>query len=256
MPGESVRSGGVIVRRRGPWNMRILIKTTPWLLALFCALIVGVSPCLGKGSDTQLWTSVYTTIELNSRFDLLLNGQLRFGDDISALTDERVQTGFSFRALSWLTLSPTYTYINNDQVGYTPYTENRIDLSATMSFPVRGLRIAIKNTGEWRFRDPQGNSFRLRERLTLEHSIGPKLWGLNGYVSDEVFWDSDQQKWVRNRFYAGLKKTLIPSVKLDLFYMQQSDDYASPGNLSVIGFALRFYLNGAALKQRIDYFIE
>ena len=232
------------------------MRPMPCLFALFFVLIVGISPCLGKGSDTQLWTSVYTTVELNNRFDLLLNGQLRFGDDISALTDERFQTGFSYRALSWLTLSPAYSYINNDQAGYTPYTENRIDLSATVHFPVRELRIAIKNTGEWRFRDPQGSSFRLRERLTLEHFIGKKLWGLTGYVSDEVFWDSDQQKWVRNRFYAGLKKNLIPSVKLDLFYMQQSDDYASPGNLNVIGFACRFYLNGAALKHRIDHFME
>ena len=232
------------------------MKLMSCLFALLYVLFVGISPCSGKGTDTQLWTSVYTTTGLDKHFDLLLNGQLRFGNHVSTLIDERVQTGFSYHTFSWLTLSPVYSYINHDQPGYTPFTENRIDFSATVHFPVHELRIALKSTGEWRFRDPQGNSFRFRERLTLDHFIGKKAWGLTGYVSDEVFWDSDKDKWVRNRFYAGFKKTLTQNVKLDLFYMQQSDDYASPGNLSVIGLAFRLFFNGAELKHHIDHSIE
>ena len=232
------------------------MKPLACLLAVCCVLMAAVSSCSGTGSDTELWTTIYTTTELNNRFDLLLNGQLRFGNDISALFDERVQTGFNYRPGPWLTLSPSYSYINNDQPGYVPYTENRLDLTAIVHFPVRELRVALENTCEWRFQNPFGGSFRLRDRLTLEHPIGPKPWGLSGYVSDEVFWDSDYDKWMRNRFYVGFKKDLLRNLKLDLYYMQQNDGYTTPGNLYVIGIALRFYFNGAELAYRPQRFFE
>jgi len=215
-------------------------------------LILFVSTCVAAGSDTQLWTTIYTTTALNRYVDFLANSQLRFGSDISDLVREDVQTGFNFRVCPYFTLSPTYSYINHEPSEGSHSTEDRLDLAATFQLPVGEWRVVITNMPEWRFREPQGDSFRYRPRLTLEHSIGPKPWQLTGYVSDEGFWDSDYREWVRNRYYVGFKKNLIPTVKLDVYYMQQNDGYCSPGDLFVIGCALRFYFRGAEREYRPD----
>ena len=55
---------------------------------------------LAANSDNQLWTSIYTTTSLNGRFDLVANGRLRFGDDMSDLSQESFQGGAIARFVS------------------------------------------------------------------------------------------------------------------------------------------------------------
>ena len=214
-----------------------------WCLLIGLALCLAAATCLASGKDTQLWPAIYTTTELNNRFDFVANGQLRFGNDITELIRESVQVGFNYRLLPFLVVSPTYEYLNNDPADGSHSTENRASFLATVHFPIHEFRIAIGNDLEYRDPSSRSNSWRYRPKLTLEHPLGPRSWDLMAYLADEGFYDSEYDKWVSNRFYAGFKKKLIQTLTLDLYYLRQDDSEATPGTLNVIGIALRFNFN-------------
>jgi hypothetical protein len=43
------------------------------------------------------------------------------------------------------------------------------------------------------------------------------------------------KKFSRNRFTAGITKTLTKKLSLDVYYMRQNDGFSRPGDLNVIG---------------------
>jgi hypothetical protein len=214
------------------------------------ALMLLASPCLATDSDTQLWSEIHTTTMLNSNWDLVANGQLRFGDDISSLIQESMQMGFNLKVCDYLTISPTYRYINNDPADGSNSHENRAAVLGTVHFPLSGFHVSLGNEFEYRLRDPQTDSWRYRPRLTIEHPIGPSPWNLSAYLSGEGFYDSEHSRIVRNRAYAGFRKKLMQNLTLDLYYMRQDEYVTNPDDLNVVGIALRFHFNGAERDYR------
>jgi hypothetical protein len=218
------------------------------LVALVVMLLA--SPCLATDSDNQLWSEIHTTTALNSYFDFVANGQLRFGDDISDLIQESLQVGFNVKVCDYLTISPTYHYINNDPADGSNSHEDRAAVLATVHFPLAGFHVSVGNEYEYRLRDPQTDSWRYRPRLTIEHPIGPSPWNLSAYLFGEGFYDSEDSRFVRSRAYAGIRKKLMQNVTLDLYYMRQDEYVTNPDDLNVVGIALRFHFNGAERDYR------
>ena len=83
---------------------------------------------------------------------------------------------------------------------------------------------------------------RYRNRFQVEHPAGNKDWRLSLFVSDEVFYDWFVDRWVRNRFSAGVIKVFNKHFTQDLYYLRQNDGVSIPGDLNVIGTTLRFRL--------------
>ncbi|HET6973153.1 MAG TPA: DUF2490 domain-containing protein, partial [Pyrinomonadaceae bacterium] len=92
---------------------------------------------------------------------------------------------------------------------------------------------------ERRFRRPGINVTRYRNRLQVEHPVGPSKWGLSLYVADEVFYDWSIDRWVRNRFTVGGSKVFNKHFTQDIYYLRQNDGVSIPGDLNVIGTTLR-----------------
>jgi hypothetical protein len=120
--------------------------------------------------------------------------------------------------------------------------EDRLSLPATVRVPVGHFVFSDRNLFERRFRRPGINSTRYRNRLQVEHPIGPPKQKLSLFVSDEVFYDWSFNAWVRNRAAVGLSKVVNKHFTLDLYYMRQNDSHSVPGDLHVIGSTWRFKL--------------
>jgi len=174
--------------------------------------------------------------------DFNVLGTLRLGRDISRPVDERIGVGFSFKFGKYLIVAPNYLHIGTQPIKGRRGWEDRLSLPVTVRFNVQKFRLSDRNLFERRFRHPGITSTRYRNRLQLEHPVGPKKLSLSLLVGDEVFYDWSINRWVRNRFTIGASKVFNKHFTEDFYYLRQNDGLSLPGDLNVIGTTLRFRL--------------
>jgi hypothetical protein len=208
------------------------------LLLAPCASAQAVPP----QTDNQQWTEVQLAVPVTNNIDFALLGSLRLGRDLSHPVDERVGAGFSFRIGKYLTVAPHYLHIGMQPFRGRRVWENRLSLPVTVRFNVDKFRLSDRNLFERRIRNSGVKSTRYRNRLQIEHPIGPDKLSLSLFVADEVFYDWSFDRWVRNRFSVGGSKVFNKHFTQDLYYLRQNDSFSFPGDLHVIGTTLRFRL--------------
>jgi hypothetical protein len=199
--------------------------------------------------DNQVWPEVQTTTTLNRYIDVILNGQLRVGRDISALVRESVTAGFDLSAINWLTLSVRYMSIGEQPTPDRKTYENRVQFYPSIYFTHGLLKIDVTNKFEYRFRYPIQDSFRYRPSLTLEHPLGPERLHLNAYVTEEGFYSTQYGQFYRLRSYIGLRKKINEYMGLKLYYCRQQNIAGIRGNLNIIGIVMAFKFDVEKLRR-------
>lgn len=214
------------------------------LLAALCFLcfFAARSARAQSRTDNQQWTDVQLAVPVTSTIDFNILGTLRIGRDFSHTVDERIGAGFSFRFGKYVTVAPNYLHIGMQPFRGRRVWENRLSLPVTLRFNVDKFRLSDRNLFERRLRNSGAKSTRYRNRLQLEHPIGPDKWGLSLFIADEVFYDWSIDRWVRNRFTAGGTKVFNKHFTQDFYYLRQNDGVSVPGDLHVLGTILRFRL--------------
>lgn len=218
-------------------------KPRPFLLVLcvLCLFVAKISAQIDH-SDNQQWTDVQLAIPITKTIDFNLLGTLRLGRDIHRPVDERVGVGFTFRFAKYFSVSPSYLNIAMQPIPQRRIWENRLSLPLTARFEAGKFRLSDRNLLERRMRNSGQKANRYRNKFQVEHPIGAKDWQLSLFVADEVFYDWFVKRWVRNRFSAGVIKVFNKHFTQDLYYLRQNDGVSIPGDLNVIGTALRFRL--------------
>jgi len=214
------------------------------LLALFTVFLVSsaVRAQLVSRSDTQQWTDVVFSVPLSKSIDFNFGGTLRLGRDLERPVDERVGFGATFKFGNHLSVSPNYQYIGMQPFRGRRVWENRLSLPINVRFDLGKFRLTDRNLFERRIRHPGINSTRYRNRIQVEHPIGPPKIKLSLFVSEEVFYDWSFNAWVRNRAAIGVTKVFNKAWTQDFYYLRQNDSHSIPGDLHVIGTSLRFRL--------------
>ena len=211
----------------------------------FCAASAGAQTSqMQDDEDVQSWNDIQITAPINEHFDYFLTFTGRFGQNVSRLSDGRISTGFVWKATKSFSVTPFYWYIKARNARGQFRTEHQLILRGVYRFPFtyKGLGFAHRSQYEYRIRQPQ-NSWRYRALLLVDKDL-PKEFipKAKFYVSEEVFYDSLIKKFNRNRFSVGVTKTLSKKLSLDLYYMRQNDGYSHPGDLNIIGTALKIKL--------------
>ena len=193
-------------------------------------------------TDTQIWSDVQIAIPITKDIDFNILGTLRLGRDISRPVDERIGTGFTLRLGQHVQIAPNYLYIATQPVRNRRGWESRLSLPVTLRFNLQKLRLSDRNLIERRIRNPGISSTRYRNRLQVEHPVGPSEWDFSLFVADEVFYDWSLERWPRNRFTVGGTKVFNKHFTQDIYYLRQNDAFSIPGDLHVIGTTLRVKL--------------
>ncbi len=215
--------------------------------ACFCTLLLTASAALGQStllprSEIQEWNDVQVAVPITKNIDFGFQGTLRFGRGLSRPVDERFGAGFAFRVGKYLTLSPNYQHIAMQPSQGRSLWEERLSLPVLVRFKLGHFTLGDRNTFERRLRHPGVNATRYRNRLQIDHPVGPDKMNLSAYASDEVFYDWSLNVWVRNRFAVGVTKVFNKHVSEDFYYMRQNDSHSFPGDLNILGTSLRFRL--------------
>ena len=217
------------------------ISTTVLMLLLLSSSIRAQTPQPDQ-TDTQQWNDVQFSVPITKDIDFNFLGTIRIGRDISRPVDERIGAGATFRVGQHLVIEPNYLHIGTQPFEGRRVWENRLSLPTSFRVQWGEFRFSDRNLFERRLRHPGGTSTRYRNRLRIEHPIGPDRWKLSLGVADEIFYDWSVNDWVRNRFAIGISKVLNKNVTLDLYYLRQNDGRSVPGDLHVIGTIWRIKL--------------
>jgi hypothetical protein len=212
------------------------------LLLCHRAGIVAQSNSPAPTKDTQIWTEVQLAITLNKKVDFVLGGTLRIGRNVTQPVDERISAGFAFKFGKYLTVSPYYLHRDADPYDHRPETEERLTVATTVRVPLGKFTLSDRNQFERRFRHPQVNATRYRNRLQIDHPFNVGRLKLTLFGSEEVFYDWSVNAWVRNRVAVGAGHTFNEHFTEDFYYLRQNDGRTHPGNLNVLGTTLRLRL--------------
>lgn len=212
-------------------------------LALLLVPVAVLSQSRDQRADTQVWHDTQVAIAFNQKVDFLLLGTLRVGRTVSRPVDERIGFGFAFKVGKYLTLVPGYLYIATQPLRNQKGFENRLSFAATIRGPISGgFILSDRNQFERRIRHPQIDTTRYRNRLQIEHPFKLGSAKLNGFMSDEIFYDWSAHALVRNRFTIGVGHTFNKHLTTEVYYLRQNDSHSRPGDLNVIGSTLRLRL--------------
>ena len=214
-------------------------------LAVSCASFAAAqSTPVAPQDDTQNWNEQVLSIPLDERINLLVTGQLRTGDRLRDFTDEFAGAGISVAAGKYLSLTPSYTYVASQQpVTRRRRYEHRLVFAATVRLPpFKRITISDRNQVERRRFNSLPDTTRYRNRLQVERPFDIKGFAMRLFMWDEIFYDSGARAWSRNRFAVGGSRDLNKRATFDLYYQRQSDGRSRPGDIHVIGTALRLRL--------------
>lgn len=193
-------------------------------------------------TDVQSWNDVQLTIPMNKKVDFLLTGTLRVGDNVTKAVDERFGVGFNYKLNPYVTLNEWVFGREARPPNGRREHETRLTLGATFQKTFGKFTLSDRNGFERRWRAPQVDAWRYRNRLRLEHPFQVNKTKFTWFVADEVFYDWSVRDWVRNRAAAGVTHPFNKHVTLELYYMRQNDGRSRPGDIHIIGSLWRFKL--------------
>lgn len=212
------------------------MKKIIFALLLFggCALFAHAQTTADE-EDFQSWNDLQLTVPMTKHFDFFTQITMRFGDNVTRLSDGRFGLGFVWKPNKAWSFSPFYLNIRARNSAGRFRTEHRLNLRAQYRFPFKKFGLSHRSLFEYRLRNPR-NSWRYRPSLTFEKDIPKKfIPAARFYVTEEIFYDSLLKEFSRNRFTVGITKTLTKKLALDVYYMRQNDGFSRPGDLNVIG---------------------
>jgi len=213
------------------------------LLTLYSAALAHAQAAVtADDDDFQSWNDVQLTVPMTKHFDFQTQLALRFGNNVSRLSDGRYSIGFIAKPHRLFSINPFYTNIEaRNSVGKFRI-EHRLNLRFAYRFPIKSFGLSHRSTIEYRIRRPI-NSWRFRPSLTFEKEM-PKgiISAARFFITDELFYDSLLEKFSRNRLTIGINKTLSKNTSADIYYMRQNDGFSRPGDLNVIGTSFKVKL--------------
>jgi len=162
-------------------------------------------------SDTQSWNDVQFTIPLNKKTEFVIIGTLRLGDNLTKPVDERWGFRFNYALTKYVSLQTLYFHREARPPNGRHEREERGTVGANLRVPLGKFTFNTRNWFERRWREPQVDSWRYRNRLQLEHPFKIGKTKFVWVVSDEFFYDWSVNAWVRT---VSRSASITPSISI------------------------------------------
>lgn len=215
------------------------------LITLFCSFsAMAQAP---PQDDNQSWNEVQLIKALDKKRDLIVIGVLRLGRDFNRPVDERIGAALAFKPSKYLTLAPTYLYVDQQPFAGRRIIEHRLVMNITGRFKLGNFAFTDRNLVERRVRHDSRDFTVYRNRLQIDHPAKIGSFGFKPFVADEVFYSTQQgtvgrQGWFRNRISGGIIKQFGERFNAEFFYVRQQDGISRPGDVHALGTLFRVYL--------------
>lgn len=241
----------------------IAISTLVWSLTEGAVNPVQAYTELGPNtrSDFRLWTPVYLTVSLPSKFIAYMEVNPRIGDDVTNIDQLLLRPAIGYQLTENLSIWQGYAWVGNFNQPHTPpqspfFEENRIYQQVNYTHKFSHIKFLSRTRLEERWIEhADGTALRFRQMLRADFPI-PQApdWALVAY--DEVFVNLNTvgaptgkgpgAGLDQNRFFLGINKTFSRYFNVDMGYQNQMLNSRNlPGNANLINhiFLLQFFIN-------------
>ena len=204
--------------------------------------------------DFQFWseTNIYFPIlkkknrngEKVEKINFFVSGTFRVGKNLTKPDDERIGGGFDFILNKLVTLTTSYLYRAGQPVTGGKEFEHRIRIEATFGHKWQKFSLKDRNRFEYRFRTPQSDSVRFRNKFTFAVPVkksGKEIFA--PFAATEVFYDFHENKINRNELSLGISKKFDKVTTIDFFYLWQRNRGNVLKNVNVVGVNLKFKID-------------
>lgn len=192
--------------------------------------------------DLQSWNDLQVSIPINKQTEFVLVGTARLGGSLTSFVDERWGVRVNYAAQKYVTLQGLYFHRDAKPPNGKHEREERIAFGANVRVPLNKFNLNTRNWFERRWRNPQVNAWRYRNRIQLDHPFTLNKVRFTWFVSDEFFYDWSLHDWARNRAAVGVSHAFNKHLTLELYYLRQNDGRSRPGDLNVVGTTWRVRL--------------
>jgi hypothetical protein len=250
-------------QRTGRVAKLVMLGALVWSLTGGGVTPVQASTELGPNtkSDFRLWTPVYLTVSLPSKFLAYMEVNPRIGDDVTNIDQLLLRPALGYQLTDKLSIWQGYAWVGHFNQKHTLpqspfFEENRIYQQVNYKHTFSNMKLLSRTRLEERWIEhADGTAVRFRQMLRLDYPlpIAPD-WALVSY--DEIFINLNTVGAVtgkgpaagfdQNRFFLGVNKTFSQYINVDLGYQNQMINSRSlPGNANLINhiFLLQFFIN-------------
>jgi hypothetical protein len=187
-------------------------------------LLLSVNICFGFDDEGfQYWNTLEANFDLNKDWKIEFEQDMRLGDDGGNLYYNSSDLGFVYKSLAdRVDIGFGYKQISekdNDNVWQPEY---RPHFSATLKDEIFGLDFSNRSRFEYRNRESSQDLWRYRNRLSVELPYKFTVLKMRPYITDEVFFNLDEQGYNRNRLNAGVILDLSKNTKAKIYYLWQT----------------------------------
>jgi hypothetical protein len=172
--------------------------------------------------DVKMFNFYQIKYKANDRFDIFVQPDTRFRDDIGEIYYYHFRNGIVFHAFKNLDLGATYRFARNKNSSGNWLNEHRLELDIApkvkiadfsllnrVRFEYRGLR---KSRDRWRYRN--------LSKITGNAKIGD--FEFIPYISEEIFYDFEIDKMHLNWATIGVDKKINKNLLVGIFYRNEA----------------------------------
>ena len=183
-----------------------------------------VTAAQAESEDWQLWSEQGVSGEFNDQWSLKLRQEEKWSDQKGGLTEYNVDAGLTYKASSAVKIGLNYRQ-SYEKKGDEWFEENRPHLNVTLTRKLEKVTVSNRTRVELRIKANKSDIVRTRNKTSVQCNKGIAGW--KPYVADELFADSANGEFNRNRLYFGLKGKPAEKVKTEVYALWQRSDKGS-----------------------------
>jgi len=200
------------------------MKPSYLFLLSLCSLVFWVAPACGaEDDDWQLWSSGKLQVQLNQRWQITLEQQLRFEQNMSDLFYRYSDLGIVWKTASWLETSLHFAPLCQKSGGDWK-KEQRPFVDGSVKHTWSALQFADRHRLEMRFREDAPDLWRYRNKLTMTGTSGWTRFRMQPYAWGEVFVHLQETDFYRWRLSGGFKGQAYEKLSIDISYLRQGTE--------------------------------
>jgi len=221
-------------------SVNSILKKKARIRIMLGIVLIALSPTLNAQTptDTELWAAGIFQMKMNEHFQIHVEGELRFNNNISSQQLGFTETGLKYTVNNYLAFKGNYRFIAKPNKN----NRNRIALDAYFGWRKNTFPLSVKY--RLRFQDTKENNTKrkftyLRNEFTLKYKLSKIV---DPYISYEVFYRLNKiNQFSTTRVYFGLNWKLNKCMSLSTFYcIQNNVNIINPTKKNILG-VLFFY---------------
>ncbi len=186
---------------------------------LWSVLVVLIFKCSVFAEDREYWNTLVFEKEINKSFNLAFEAEQKFQDDFNRFYSHNYALELYYKMNQLFSYGISYRYEEEESAGNWE-KENRITGIAILKWKIRDFSFKNYNKLEYRELETQDKwRYRLKGKVSKKIQIGS--YGVNPFISNELFYDFYAEKFNKNRAAVGLAMDIFKNTGLNVYYMKE-----------------------------------